>query len=44
MAYRETDEEETNFYRNREPILFIINIEETSEEENGSDDWPVTLE
>jgi hypothetical protein len=31
---------------NREPVhpLIIINLEDTSEEENDPDDWPVPLE
>jgi hypothetical protein len=42
MAYREADEGELgnrNFNRNKEHVNPLINIKETSEEENDSDNW-----
>jgi hypothetical protein len=40
----ESWESETSI-ESREPVHpLIINLEDTSEEENGSDDWPVPLE
>jgi hypothetical protein len=41
---KESWESETSI-ENREPVHpLIINLEDTSEEENDSDDWPVPLE
>jgi hypothetical protein len=37
--------EAETFIENREPVdPLIISLEETSEEDNYSDDWPVPLE